>query len=214
MRPPSGSPSPPGGSDSGPCFSGPAACSSGRDRLPRPGACSCARTSPVGLGVSRTRSGASSGSPHPDRGGQPKRWIAGSPYGRSPAFACWFNSSTEYLAQGSPPTWWFPNASGFTLVRFFAQSGTCTGPGRRTQRPAKIRTSPTRLLIIQRRTESCTSGSGVTDDLSGLVTPEPEAGGMVGGLSGPSAPGRPPWGSLSGPADLTGGPPQGGVRGM
>ena len=48
-----------------------------------------------------------------------------------------------------------------------------------------------------------------------LVTPEPEAGGMVGGLSGPSAPGRaapepPPlvWGSLSGPADLTGGPPE------
>ena len=45
--------------------------------------------------------------------------------GRSPAFACWFNSSTEYLAQGSPPTWWFlgcvpfSNASGFTLVRFF-----------------------------------------------------------------------------------------------
>ena len=49
--------------------------------------------------------------------------------------------------------------------------------------PAKIRTSPTRLLIIQRRTESCTSGSlvsrptGVADGLSGpsapeLVTPE------------------------------------------
>ena len=76
-----------------------------------------------------------------------------------------------------------------TLVSFFAQSGTCTGPGRRTQRPAKIRTSPTRLLIIQRRTESCTSGSlvsrptGVADGLSGpsLVAPEPEAGGMVGG---------------------------------
>ena len=90
---------------------------------------------------------------------------------------------------------------GFTLVRFFAQSATCTGPGRRTQRPAKIRTSPTRLLIIQRRTESCTSGSlvsrptGVADGLSGpsapeLVAPEPETGRMVGGLSGPSAPGR------------------------
>ena len=75
------------------------------------------------------------------------------------------------------------------------------GPGRRTQRPAKIRTSPTRLLIIQRRTASCTSGSwvsrptGVADGLSGpsapeLVAPEPEAVGMVGCLSGPSAPGR------------------------
>ena len=113
----------------------------------------------------------------------------------------------EYLAHGSPPTWWFlgcvpfSSASGFTLVRLLAQSGTCTGPGRRTQRPAKIRTSPTRLLIIQRRTASCTSGSwvsrptGVADGLSGpsapeLVAPEPEAGGMVGCLSGPSAPGR------------------------
>ena len=82
----------------------------------------------------------------------------------------------------------FSSASGFTLVRLLAQSGTCTGPGRRTQRPAKTRASPTRLLIIQRRTASCTSGSwvsrptGVADGLSGpsapeLVAPEPEAGG-------------------------------------
>ena len=74
-------------------------------------------------------------------------------YGRSPALACWFSSSIEYLAHGSPPAWWFlgcvpfSSASGFTLVRLLAQSGTCTGPGRRTQRPAKMRTSPTRLLI-------------------------------------------------------------------
>ena len=89
-------------------------------------------------------------------------------YGRSPALACWFSSSIEYLAHGSPPAWWFlgcvpfSSASGFTLVRLLAQSGTCTGPGRRTQRPAKMRTSPTRLLIIQRRTASCTSGSWVS----------------------------------------------------
>ena len=166
--------------------------------------------------MSRTRSGASSGSPHPDRGGQPKRWIAG-PQGRvgpppSPAGSTHQRSTWPKGVHPPGGSW------DAYLVRLFAQSGTCTG--RRTQRPAKIRTSPTRLLIIQRRTESCTSGSlvsrpsGVVDGLSGpsapeLVTPEPEAGGMVGGLSGPSAPGCAPpplhdlaWGSLSGPADL------------
>ena len=47
--------------------------------------------------------------------------------GSVPRLRCWFNSSTEYLAQGSPPIWWFlgcvpfSNTSRFTLVRFFAQ---------------------------------------------------------------------------------------------
>ena len=157
--------------------------------------------------MSRTRSGASSGSPHPDRGGQPKRWIAG-----------------PQVRVGPPPP------AGSTLQRSTwprgvhppGGSGTCTGPGRRTQRPAKIRTSPTRLLIIQRRTESCTSGSlvsrptGVADGLSGpsapeLVTPEPEWWACQGPrhLGAPHQ--SPPplaWGSLSGPADLTGGLPE------
>ena len=149
--------------------------------------------------------------------------------GRSPTLACWYNSSTEYLAHGSPPTWWFlgcvpfSSASGFTLVRLLAQSRTCTGPGRRTQRPAKIRTSPTRLLIIQRRTASCTSGSwvsrptGVADGLSGPSAPELVArlGGWWAACQGPrhlGAPHRSPppleWGSPSDPADLSGGPPE------
>ena len=80
------------------------------------------------------------------------------------------------------------------LQRLWIHLGEVVGPIRDvyrarswTQRPAKIRTSPTRLLIIQRRTASCTSGSwvsrptGVADGLSGpsapeLVAPEPEAG--------------------------------------
>ena len=124
-----------------------------------------------------------------------------------------------------PGTWWllgcvpFSSATGFTLVRLLAQSGTCTGPGRRTQRPAKIRTSPTRLLIIQRRTASCTSRSwvsrptGVADGLSGPLAPELVAPGWGDGGLPVRALGtwaRPPlaWGSLSDPADLPGGPPE------
>ena len=154
--------------------------------------------------MSRTRSGASSGSLIRIVGGSPKDGSQVLRVGSVPHLRLLVQLMNGVPGPGESthqPTWWFlgcvpfSNASGFSLVRFFAQSGTCTGPGRRTQRPAKIRTSPTRLLIIQRRTESCTSGSlvsrptGVADGLSGplapeLVTPEPEAGGMVGGLSG------------------------------
>ena len=159
--------------------------------------------------MSRTRSGASSGSPHPDCGGPPRRWIAGLRVGSVPRL-----SLLVQLINGVPGPWESTHlvvpGMRTLLQRLRIHLGEVVGPirdvnwpGRRTQRPAKIRTSPTRLLIIQRkrRTASCTSGSwvsrptGVADGLSGpsapeLVAPEPEAGGMVGCLSGPSAPGR------------------------
>ena len=153
--------------------------------------------------MSRTRSGASSGSPHPDRGGQPKDGSQVPRVGSVPRLRLLVQLINGVPGPGESTHLVVPGMR--TLLQrlraHFAQSGTCTGPGRRTQQRAKIRTSPTRLLIIQRRTESWTSGSlvsrptGVADGLSGpsapeLVTPEPEAGGMVGGLSGPSAPGR------------------------
>ena len=153
------------------------------------------------------------------------RIVGGRPEDRSQVLRV---GSVPRLGLLSPPAWCVPfsSASGFTLVRLLAQSGTCTGPGRRTQRPAKIRTSPTRLLIIQRRTASCTSGSwvsrptGVADGLSGpsapeLVAPEPRLGGWWAACQGPrhlGAPHQSPppleWGSPSDPGDLSGGPPE------
>ena len=176
--------------------------------------------------MSRTRSGASSKSPHPDRG---ERWIAGPSVPRLRLLVQLINGvpgpgeSTHLVVPGMRTL----------LQRLRIHLGEVFRPIRDVYRarssdprPAKIRTSPTRLLIIQRRTESCTSGSlvsrptGVADGLSGpsapeLVTPSARLGGWWAAYQGPrhlGAPHQSPpplaWGSLSGPADLTGGPPE------
>ena len=83
--------------------------------------------------------------------------------------ACWFNSSTEYLAHGSPPAWWFLGCVPFSSV---------VGPIRDVYRA--------RSSDPAARKDSDPFAHHPAQDRSGSWVSRPT--GVADGLSGPSAP--------------------------